>query len=175
MLANWGEPTVVTRSRRAPRPARTFIVAVTATALGLPFSPALAQSVTATHTYDDAGRLKRSTYSDGKSVSYEYDAAGNRKSTAEGTPVQLSIAAASATEGGTLEHGAEEGFVLRFGEIGPDGNITIRSYGEGDAWRQTQALQGVWGAQVESVWQQNALEVIKQICTGSRIPKAQCN
>jgi hypothetical protein len=73
------------------------------------------------------------------------------------------------------EHGAEEGFVLRFGEVGPDGNITIRSYGEGDAWRQTQALQGVWGAQVESIWQQNALEVIKQICTGSRIPKAQCN
>jgi YD repeat-containing protein len=102
MLANWGESTVVVRSRRAPRPALVFTLPIALTALALTHSLAFAQSVTATHTYDDAGRLKRSTYSDGKSVSYEYDAAGNRKSTAEGTPVQLSIAAASATEGGTL-------------------------------------------------------------------------
>jgi YD repeat-containing protein len=62
----------------------------------------LARSATATSAYDNAGRLRTTTYSDGKSVSYEYDAAGNRISTTEGVPVQLSIASASATEGGML-------------------------------------------------------------------------
>lgn len=75
-----------------------------ATAAGAVLAPVTvgAQSASAIYTYDDAGRLKSATYSDGKSVSYEYDAAGNRTSTTEGVPVQVSIAPASATEGGTL-------------------------------------------------------------------------
>lgn len=77
-------------------------VALVASALFLAPGRALAQSASATFTYDDAGRLKSATYSDGKSVSYEYDAAGNRTSTTEGVPVQVSIAPASATEGGAL-------------------------------------------------------------------------
>jgi RHS repeat-associated protein len=72
------------------------------------------------------------------------------------------------------EHGAHEGFVMRFGEIGPDGKITLRSYGEGNAWRQTQALQFIWGSRVKDAWQKNAGEVQKQVCTGSRIPREQC-
>lgn len=62
----------------------------------------LAQSVTATNTYDDAGRLRTTSYSDGKAVGYALDAAGNRTSTAEGTLPQISIAPASASEGGAL-------------------------------------------------------------------------
>ena len=70
--------------------------------LCLPPVSVLAQSVTATSAYDDAGRLRTTTYSDGKAVGYELDAAGNRKSTAEGALPQLNIAIASVTEGGTL-------------------------------------------------------------------------
>jgi len=65
-------------------------------------APGAAQSATATNTYDDAGRLRTTTYSDGKAVGYELDAAGNRTSTAEGALPQFSIAAASATEGSNL-------------------------------------------------------------------------
>jgi hypothetical protein len=61
------------------------------------------------------------------------------------------------------EHGAEEGFVMRFGEIGPSGSITMRSYGEGNKWKQTEGLKGLWGPKVEEVWQQNAQEIIKDI------------
>jgi YD repeat-containing protein len=54
------------------------------------------------YTYDDAGRLKKAEISDGTKVAYEYDAAGNRTSMVQGTPVQLSIAPTSATEGSSL-------------------------------------------------------------------------
>ncbi|HZF14669.1 MAG TPA: Calx-beta domain-containing protein [Steroidobacteraceae bacterium] len=56
----------------------------------------------ATYTYDDAGRLILGSFSDGKLVGYQYDAAGNRVSVAQGQPPQLTIAAASAAEGGTV-------------------------------------------------------------------------
>lgn len=88
--------------QRGARPGAVVVLASLACLLGTLPTLGAAQSVTATQTYDDAGRLKRTSYSDGKAAGYEYDAAGNRTSTAEGTPVQVSIAPASATEGGTL-------------------------------------------------------------------------
>jgi hypothetical protein len=57
---------------------------------------------TVTYTYDDAGRLKKAEISDGTKVAYEYDAAGNRTSMVQGTPVQLSIAPTTAAEGAAL-------------------------------------------------------------------------
>jgi YD repeat-containing protein len=52
-----------------------------------------------TYTYDDAGRLVSGTFSDGKTVQYGYDAAGNRVSMTQGVPVQLSIAGTMPGEG----------------------------------------------------------------------------
>ncbi len=82
--------------------ARVLSVALLMGALCVAPAPILAQSATATSKYDDAGRLRTTTYSDGKAVGYELDAAGNRTSTAEGALPQLSIAAATVTEGGSL-------------------------------------------------------------------------
>ena len=71
-------------------------------ALAIHASPGFAQSATATNADDDAGRLRTTSYSDGKAVGYALDAAGNRTSTAEGALPTLNVAQASATEGGTL-------------------------------------------------------------------------
>ena len=101
MLTKRGKSLVATGPRQIARP-RLVVTPVFAVAASWIATAASAQSVTATNTYDDAGRLKSTTYSDGKSASYEYDAAGNRLATSEGIPVQVSVAAASATEGGTL-------------------------------------------------------------------------
>jgi hypothetical protein len=48
------------------------------------------------------------------------------------------------------QHGLTEGFVMRYGEIGFDGNITIRTYGEGNAWEQSPALNRFWKPQVNA-------------------------
>ncbi len=62
------------------------------------------------------------------------------------------------------EHGLQEGFVMRYGEIGANGTTTLRSYGEGNNWRQNPALENIpmvgWGPQVQQVWQQNHQEII---------------
>jgi RHS repeat-associated protein len=52
------------------------------------------------------------------------------------------------------KHGLQEGFVMRYGEIGANGNITIRTYGEGNAWEQNSLLAPAWKPQVEKVWKQ---------------------
>lgn len=61
------------------------------------------------------------------------------------------------------EHGLAEGFVMRYGEIGDSGTV-LRSYGEGNNWRQSPVLENIprigWGGQVEKVWQQNHQEII---------------
>jgi hypothetical protein len=91
--------------RRKTAHRRLGLVLVAAILVAIPTQwagQARAQSVTATATYDDAGRLRTTTYSDGKSVGYALDAAGNRTSTAEGALPQLSVGAASVTEGGNL-------------------------------------------------------------------------
>jgi len=57
-----------------------------------------------TYTYDDAGRLRNATYSDGKVADYQYDPAGNRTVVTHTPTATLSIASplANVTEGGTL-------------------------------------------------------------------------
>jgi hypothetical protein len=58
-------------------------------------------------------------------------------------------------------HGLTEGFVIRYGEISPsNGAITLRSYGEGNSWRQAPALEGVWGPQVQKIWGNNQQNII---------------
>jgi YD repeat-containing protein len=61
---------------------------------------------TATQSYDDAGRLTGATYSDGRSVQYAYDAAGNRQTVSLAVPTQtLQFAAGSysvSENGGTV-------------------------------------------------------------------------
>ena len=42
------------------------------------FNMSTAYAGTATYTYDNLGRVTKVTYSNGKSVTYSYDAAGNR-------------------------------------------------------------------------------------------------
>lgn len=61
------------------------------------------------------------------------------------------------------QHGLNEGFVVRFGEVGANGSITLRSYGEGNNWQQSPALKGVWGSMVEKTWDTNQREIIKSI------------
>ena len=61
------------------------------------------------------------------------------------------------------DHSLHEGFVMRYGEIGRDGKITLKSYSEGNAWRQNPMLRPVWGPEVEKVWQQNQREIINDI------------
>lgn len=80
-------------------PVVTWLAALTLTAGSVAFADPPAS---VTYTYDDAGRLRDGTFSDGKQVGYQYDAAGNRTAMTQGLPVQLSIAAASATEGSAL-------------------------------------------------------------------------
>lgn len=62
------------------------------------------------------------------------------------------------------EHGLAEGFVMRYGEIG-DGGTVLRSYGEGNNWRQNPMLENLrghgWGPQVQQVWTQNHNEIIR--------------
>lgn len=61
------------------------------------------------------------------------------------------------------QHGLNEGFVMRYGEIGATGT-TLRSYGEGNNWRQNMSLRDVpfvgWGPKVQAVWQRNHQEII---------------
>jgi hypothetical protein len=48
-------------------------------------------------------------------------------------------------------HGLNEGFVMRYGEVGENG-ITLRTYGEGNAWEQNPALSRFWVPEVEQTW-----------------------
>ena len=73
-------------------------------ALGLAASAFADPPASVTYSYDDTGRLRSATYSDGKVVNYQYDPAGNRTAVTNTPTAQLSIASplASVTEGGTL-------------------------------------------------------------------------
>lgn len=58
------------------------------------------------------------------------------------------------------EHALTEGFVMRWGELGPDGQVTSwRSYGEGNAWQQRDALKGLHSGMTRQVWGQNHQEL----------------
>jgi len=56
-------------------------------------------------------------------------------------------------------HGLNEGYVIRYGEIGSNGSVTLRSYGEGNAMRQAPILKPIWGPKVERAWQNNHAEI----------------
>ena len=56
-------------------------------------------------------------------------------------------------------HALEEGFVIRYGVIS-EGGITLRSYGEGNSWKQAPILSKIWGPQVQRVWMQNHNQII---------------
>ena len=52
------------------------------------------------------------------------------------------------------EHGLEEGMVIRYGLIDDDGNVTgIRTYGEGNGWRQNAVLRGSWCTYGSNLWE----------------------
>ncbi|MHB1232053.1 MAG: RHS repeat-associated core domain-containing protein [Burkholderiales bacterium] len=64
------------------------------------------------------------------------------------------------------EHALDEGFVIRFGEIGPGGTTILRSYGEGNNFRQSPVLKRFWGPLVEATWQENHREIIRDAKCG---------
>lgn len=51
------------------------------------------------------------------------------------------------------EHGLNEGFVLRYGDIGTNGSITLRSYGEGNGILQDPTFTWATKPASEAVWQ----------------------
>ena len=57
------------------------------------------------------------------------------------------------------QHNLHEGYVLRYGQINSNGSITMRSYGEGQAFAQNNALRSVWYPRVVNVWQENYREI----------------
>ena len=57
------------------------------------------------------------------------------------------------------QHELHEGFVVRFGRIGQDGSVTMRSYGEGQDATQNMLLRPIWGPRGEAVWQNNYREI----------------
>jgi RHS repeat-associated protein len=52
-------------------------------------------------------------------------------------------------------HLVSEGFVLRWGELGPGGRITLRSYGEGNSGWMAPILEAGWGPIADDLWHQN--------------------
>lgn len=61
------------------------------------------------------------------------------------------------------QHGLAEGFVMRYGEIGTDGNITLRTYGEGNAWEQAPVLERIWQPRVQQTWKAVDEEVLDSL------------
>ena len=52
-----------------------------------------------------------------------------------------------------------EGFVMRFAELRPNGSIALVTYGEGNALKQSEAFGRIWEPRVENVWTQNAQQI----------------
>jgi hypothetical protein len=61
------------------------------------------------------------------------------------------------------EHGLTEGFVMRYGEIGSDGNITLQTYGEGNAWEQAPILERFWEPRVDQTWKGVDREILDSL------------
>lgn len=67
------------------------------------------------------------------------------------------------------QHILDEGFVMRYGEMMPDGSIRIVTYGEGNALPQVEALEGlVWGDAAKAVWNGNAQEIFEQAASAQQ-------
>jgi RHS repeat-associated protein len=61
------------------------------------------------------------------------------------------------------EHGLTEGFVMRYGETGPDGNMTMQTYAEGNAWEQREALSFLWEPRAEQTWRTLDREILESL------------
>jgi len=48
---------------------------------------------------------------------------------------------------------------MKFGQIDGNGNITLRTYGEGDNWKQTDALKLLWEKPLTEAWRGNHREI----------------
>jgi hypothetical protein len=59
----------------------------------------------------------------------------------------------------TGEHALSEGFVMRFAEMLPTGEILLVTYGEGNAGVQSEATSSIWREAVTEAWTQNANEI----------------
>lgn len=57
------------------------------------------------------------------------------------------------------EHALDEGFVMRFAELRPNGSIELVTYGEGNAFAQSEAFGFMWKDAVQNVWKNNAQEI----------------
>src|SRR3546814_9283998 len=66
-------------------------------------SVSLAGPASATYTYDELGRLLSGTFSSGRKVDYQYDAAGNRTTMTMGNAPSFTIGNASRSEEHTSE------------------------------------------------------------------------
>jgi len=60
------------------------------------------------------------------------------------------------------EHALHEGFVLRFAEMKQNGRIELVTYGEGNALRQSEAAEFIWGRLVDEAWMNNARQVFHE-------------
>ncbi len=107
---------------------RNVLVAGTA----LAFALATDLHASATYTYDELGRIRAVTYSDGKQIIYTYDAAGNRtqhvvSATTSNRPPVAVDDAKSATEGVATT------FDPRTNDSDPDGNaLTVTNVSQGE-------------------------------------------
>lgn len=65
----------------------------------------------------------------------------------------------------TKNHVLDEGYVIRFGQPGPDGTMLLRSYGEGNA-RLQDLSPSVMGWVAESVWEHNQKGIADRLRSG---------
>jgi RHS repeat-associated protein len=56
-------------------------------------------------------------------------------------------------------HTLDEGFVMKFGQIGEGGSVTLRTYGEGDNWKQTDVWKFLWERPLNEAWRGNHREI----------------
>ena len=63
------------------------------------------------------------------------------------------------------QHALDEGFVMRYAEMDPNGGINIVTYGEGNAWPQVEAMEWYWGPIAQETWSDNAKKIFDQAKT----------
>ena len=59
------------------------------------------------------------------------------------------------------KHTADEGAVIRFGMLMPDGRIRLVTYGEGNSWKQSPWLKFLWDDFTKEYWGNNANEIYR--------------
>lgn len=66
------------------------------------------------------------------------------------------------------EHAMDEGFVLRFARLRDEGSIELVTYGEGDAFKQSELFGTIWHDKVQEVWTENARAIFAKALAGVR-------